>query len=105
MGSETVTKKHSLSRFGATVLSLCLEHGIPTRQKLVELLIRRGYTGEEGRPLYSHAKIGNWFYGRNAVDRRFCVALVDVLNLGPEERHRLAMAFTFGQDEEVGDRE
>lgn len=91
-----------LTVFGATVISLCVERGVRSRQALVVRLREAGYVKEDGEtPLYSHARVGNWYYGRNAVDRKFCAALVDVLGL--EDTSRLAEAFTFGQDEKAGD--
>ncbi len=95
------SQKYSLKRFGATVTALLAEHGITTRQRLVELLKEEGYVNGNGQPLYSHARIGNWFYGRHETDRHFCLALIDVLELGKKDTDRLSEAFLFGQDEEV----
>ncbi len=94
-------QKHTVKRFGATVTALLAEHGITNRQRLVNLLEEEGYVNEGGQPLYSHARIGNWFYGRHEADRHFCLALVDVLELNQSEIDRLSEAFLFGQDEEV----
>lgn len=101
--ADDLQERDQLTRFGATVMSLCAEHGLSTRQALVEKLERAGYTkliGGKKQPRYSHARIGNWFYGRHAADRHFCLALRDSLGLTQAEQDRLADAFTFGQDED-----
>lgn len=94
-----------LSRFGSTVMSLCAERGIRTRKELVDRIGKAGYEREtkagETAARFSHAVIGNYVYGEAAVNRTFCRALLDALQLTGEERIRLAEAYTFGQDEEV----
>ncbi len=93
---ETLTPNgHSVPTvFGATLFALMTRRGITRWAALSKKLAEHGYR-------YSAARIGNWAYGRNAVNGDFPVAFAQALDLSDEEKRDLAWAFTFGQRKRV----
>ena len=80
-----------MSEFGAAVYSLSASRGIRRLTELSALMERHGYKA-------SASSFSNWCLGKHSPSPRIPQAVAEVLALGEEERIRLAMAYTYGQD-------
>lgn len=83
-----------LTVFGATMLELMGKRGITGWTSLSDHLAKGGYD-------FKPPRISNWAYGRHPVSGDFARAFASTLELDEEEATRLALAFTYKQDEKV----
>lgn len=86
-----VATKHRLSPFGGVVMSLAASRGIPSRAELLRTL-------EEDGHVFGASSVAHWLYGRRPVERKFALAVAEVLEITEGERKELAMAYLHGQE-------
>ena len=85
-----------LTRFGATVLTILARRGI---RQIAVMLKHMEANGKH----YKRQRVSAWLYGRHPVHHKFPKDLEETYPLDEEERIALALDFTFGQDEYLGE--
>ena len=50
---------------------------------------------------FKAGRLNPWLYGKHSVHKSFPSALAEVLELDEVERRKLAVIFTYGQDESI----
>lgn len=78
------------SALGATLLSLAAESGVSTQTGIRKRLNELGFK-------ISQPGFAAWLYGEHAAPNRLPQAFAEAFDLSPEERVRLAVAYSFGQ--------
>ena len=80
-----------LTRFGATLLKLMIDHGVTTWRGLSVLLEGRGHR-------FGSASFSNWAHGRSPAPKALPPAVAEAFGLDAAGRAMLAHAFAYGQD-------
>lgn len=85
-----------LTRFGATVLTILANRGVRQTNVMIRDMAAKGKH-------YKRQRVSAWLYGRHPVHHKFPKDLEATYPLSEDERVRLALDFTFGQDERLGE--